>query len=1161
MSASTLPPDIPAPTAAGRKRHPARHGAKIAVWILGIPALLVLLLYVVLLKTPIRLPLGSEAAQAVASSILPPTSELTLGPMALTLENGVWPVIQFSPVLLTDSKTGAKIEMESLEVGFSPVRAVFGQPGTTITIVKPHLQVVQDLFGPRLTSFELVEDPSGGAPTVRVQEGDDAFPAVDIGASGIDLGQTADPMIMRSDNDWLIANLESSEQAIADLVEQAAQGRFSRLRVRDGIVGMSDSVYGLFRRFEDINLEISPSADLRDTHATFTATLGGRTMSGGLSRTLGEAGNVHLGADIANIDFAAFLPFIDDASAPVALRGGGALSIDVNFAAVRGKLVDGAFKVDLTGLDLRLKDAYFPIASSIVDINWTPGTGQFSLKETALQIGKSSARVAGVFAMGLDPDYGPTMGMVLDASNVVIHPSDMAAPEVPFDSVAFSGWSAPLYGALGIDRLIARKGSATVETAGRIDMLQAGLGIDLTLAGTGVSADDMKRLWPYLMASESRDWFVANVTEGTVRQARMAFKFPVGSIGVDGEDKPIPEDAIQIDLVGTGVAVKPTATMAPIAIGGDTRLQIDDSDVTISAGGGRLATAAGPIVVTNPAVVIDNSNLSDRIVEISGDISGPIPALLDLVKTQQPSLLANAELPIDVMALTGVVDAGLVATIHLPDEASERAMQFDYVLNGTVADFASSKPIENHRIASGQLAFSASQDSYQLGGTAEIDGVAARVEVSGSPTSKPDFRLASTMSVAELAKLGFDASSFLSGSVRFVARPEADGTLQMAVDLQDAALDITDLGISKAAGTSGAVSVTIRPEGELTHLSGVDLSFGSVRAQGDIEYHATDGVVSARFSQLALSDGDSAQLDLQPIDGGYSVRIRGTQLDLKPMLQRAFGLNGGTGGVQSSDASRTIALDVKLDRALGFYATSAFNLDLSMRLRGDDVRQASLTGQFNDENRLSVTTNPAPNGRTMSVAFNDAGTVLRFLGVYSQLAGGAGNLVLTTDRDQDVEIGQLVMRDFAIVDEANVAQVLGNHSDSRDVISQQNRLDFKVAEVDFLRRSDRVEVTNALVAGDSVGGTLRGFIYTKQRQYDLTGTYVPLFGLNSVFQKIPLLGPLLGGRDGEGLVGVTFAVQGPLDKPQFKINPLSALVPGVFRELFEFRAKELPQAQ
>ncbi|MCS6759067.1 MAG: hypothetical protein MO852_08630 [Candidatus Devosia euplotis] len=254
-------------------------------------------------------------------------------------------------------------------------------------------------------------------------------------------------------------------------------------------------------------------------------------MAGSLYRTLDGAGNARLEADFTNVDFAVFLPFIDDAGSATALRGGGALSIDVNFDAAAGKLVDGRFKVDLTGLDLRVNDAYFPIASSILNVNWTPSTGQFALDEAALQIGKSSARLKGVFAMGLNPTYGPTLGMVLNAQNVVVQPDDMNAPAAPFDSMEFSGWSAPLYGALGIDRLVARKDEAVVETAGRIDMLQAGLGIELTITGSGVSADDMKRLWPYTVTPESRDWFVADVTEGAVKQVRIAFNFPVGSIG------------------------------------------------------------------------------------------------------------------------------------------------------------------------------------------------------------------------------------------------------------------------------------------------------------------------------------------------------------------------------------------------------------------------------------------------------------------------------------------------------------------------------------------------------------------------------------------------------------------------------------------------------
>ena len=112
-----------------------------------------------------------------------------------------------------------------------------------------------------------------------------------------------------------------------------------------------------------------------------------------------------------------------------------------------------------------------------------------------------------------------------------------------------------------------------------------------------------------------------------------------------------------------------------------------------------------------------------------------------------------------------------------------------------------------------------------------------------------------------------------------------------------------------------------------------------------------------------------------------------------------------------------------------------------------------------------------------------------------------------------------------------------------------------------MRRSDRVEIREAILSGDTVGGTARGFIYTDSRQYDIAGTYVPLFGLNNVFQKLPIFGPLLGGREGEGLFGVTFAIQGALDNPDFKVNPVSALVPGVLRRIFEYRAREQPRQE
>ncbi|WEJ31680.1 AsmA-like C-terminal domain-containing protein [Devosia sp. SD17-2] len=1135
------------------------RGAKLAAWIVGVPLALLTVLYLILLVTPIRLPFAGDTVRGLVQSALPPGAEIELGDMALALEQGVWPVIQFSPVTYKDSVSGARVAMEALEVGFSPLLMLVGKPGATVTIVAPHIQLVQDLYGPRLTTFEMEEDPEGGPPTLKVLEGEQAFPPVGIAHEGVVVGSEKAPL--RSDNDWLVYNLESAEVSINDLVEQIRQGRFSKLTIRDGTVDMSDSVYQLFRRIEDVSLTVGTGTSEQEILGSFSANIGNRQVTGTFERVLADDGTSRLKADVINLDFAALLPFIDDASAMAAMRGAGALSIDVGFDPAGGTLMEGIFRIDLTGVDLRIGKDYFPVASSIMEITWNPSAGQFVLADSAIQIGQSNARVAGTFAMGLDPDYGPTIGISLQARDVSIHPNDLEAPTAPFTTMEFSGWSAPLYGAMGIDRFVARRDDTVVETIGRIDMLRDGMGLEMTVAGKAVTADDLKRLWPYIMGGESRDWFVANVPEGRVVEARLEFNYPVGTLTLDGEDAPTPEGAMSIDMLGEGVKIRAVDTMPPIAIDGLTRLQIKDSNVTISASGGEVPTRAGPIRIANPALVMDNSVPDESIMEISGSLKSSIASLVALAEDQAPDVMAGTEFPLTISALTGDVDLGLVATIGLPDEESGREMDVDYVVTGTLADFASSEPIQDRRIGDGQLSFSATQDNYVVGGTANIDGMVADISVAGTPETAPNLKISSSVAVSDLKAMGFDASPFLTGRVKFSAEPQADGALKMVVDLADAGLTIKDIGITKAAGTPGTLTATVRPDGETTHLEEIDLGFGTVRLKGGIEFHATKGLVAASFDTFALSQGDSAQVAVSPMDGGYAVRIRGKQLDLKPVVQQFFDLNQGSGGVQTTQINQTLALDVRLDRAVGYYATTAFNVNVDLLLRGSDMRRATVSTQFGEGNALSITTNPAPRGRSLSVAFNDAGTILRFLGIYSQLAGGSGSLVLTTDRDADAEAGRLLLRNFAIVDEANVAQILGNHSDSRAAIAARNRLDFDAAQVDFVRRKDRVEVTNGMLTGDTVGGTARGFIYTDRRQYDLNGTYVPLFGLNNAFQKIPLLGPLLGGRDGEGLVGVTFAIRGPLDNPQFAINPLSILLPGAFRELFEFRARELPPAE
>jgi hypothetical protein len=64
---------------------------------------------------------------------------------------------------------------------------------------------------------------------------------------------------------------------------------------------------------------------------------------------------------------------------------------------------------------------------------------------------------------------------------------------------------------------------------------------------------------------------------------------------------------------------------------------------------------------------------------------------------------------------------------------------------------------------------------------------------------------------------------------------------------------------------------------------------------------------------------------------------------------------------------------------------------------------------------------------------------------------------------------------------------------------------------------------------------------------------VPAFALNNLFAKIPILGLALGGGADEGLIGVTYKVTGAIGDPVLTVNPASAIAPGIFRKLFEYR--------
>jgi hypothetical protein len=143
--------------------------------------------------------------------------------------------------------------------------------------------------------------------------------------------------------------------------------------------------------------------------------------------------------------------------------------------------------------------------------------------------------------------------------------------------------------------------------------------------------------------------------------------------------------------------------------------------------------------------------------------------------------------------------------------------------------------------------------------------------------------------------------------------------------------------------------------------------------------------------------------------------------------------------------------------------------------------------------------------------------------------------------------GLVNVRDFTIKGETSLDRVAaGGPAASRSGIT------FSRLRAEFTRKSGKLSIREGVVKGPTIGATIEGEIDYPGNKVRMSGTFVPMYGLNNMFGQIPIVGLFLGGGSNEGLIGVTYEVVGTPGAPVLRVNPISAMAPGVLRKIFEF---------
>lgn len=192
----------------------------------------------------------------------------------------------------------------------------------------------------------------------------------------------------------------------------------------------------------------------------------------------------------------------------------------------------------------------------------------------------------------------------------------------------------------------------------------------------------------------------------------------------------------------------------------------------------------------------------------------------------------------------------------------------------------------------------------------------------------------------------------------------------------------------------------------------------------------------------------------------------------------------------------------------------------------------------------------------------DAGTVARFADIYSKIEGGLLNVQLVKAASGPY-IGTVDIKDFGVVNDENLQTLVSSKSQGGESLNQAVHRDLDVSKAEFQHAFARVDMgkgylrlSDGIARGPVVGFAFQGTLFDRQDNMNITGTFMPAYGLNRIFGEIPLLGIILGNGRDRGLIGITFRLTGSFSDPKLEINPISIIAPGIFRSIFQFRSED-----
>ena len=689
---------------------------------------------------------------------------------------------------------------------------------------------------------------------------------------------------------------------------------------------------------------------------------------------------------------------------------------------------------------------------------------------------------------------------------------------------------------LTLGQLYISEGDSQFWLKGQLDAEPNGWRLAVDAQADQITPERVVELWPSVLAPKPRVWVDQNMHDGLIYDVDFALR-----------RAPEAQPSIYGDFRYSDMSIRFLKSMPPIRGASGQATLADNRLVTTTESGMIDAVEGGTVEVAGTSFIIPDLTIKPLTPAIARvRAAGSATSFLSLLDQPPLNVMSKAGLPVDLA--DGAVAA--TGTISFPMAPRVEFDQISFHVSGQIEGAETSILVPDHVLRAKDLSLYADQGEIRIGGSGTFSGVPGDFNWR-QPIGKPEPQVGSVTGSIEVSEQLLDVLEvdLPPGSVSGQSEAEFSLTLgggeppslTARSDLQGVGLALPEVGWRKRPNSTGRFELEAQL-GPTPEISRISLNAAGLRAEGRIDLDPEQsGRDVTRLSRVSIGDWLNTSVTLAGRGPGLppNLSISGGRLNLD---DAPFGKSGaGDGGTIK------VALD-RLEISDGLSLTN---------FRGEFQNNAGLKGPFTGKvnGGAAVTGTVAPYGSGVEIRIRsaDAGGVLRSAGIIREGHGGDLDMRLIPGKDGDRFEGTMRITNLRIKDGPAIAALLNAISivGLLDEMAGQGIL-FTEVEARFGITPKGITIYQSSAVGPSIGASMDGMINVQSGRLNLQGAVTPVYFLNQVGGALT--------RKGEGLFSFSYRLEGTVDDPQVRVNPLSVLAPGTIRDVFRKPAPVDPNA-